>query len=691
MQLDVIRPGGALGRGFHRLKNCSQGRFAGFSFYLFAIISVVAIFIPLNPRMPNKGLDASWEFAMNEAVARHLSFGSEVLFTYGPYASIGTRSYHPATDARMMCGSVLVAVSYLTALLYLANGRKRILVILILLVFATFASAEVLLLSYALLLGASSLKYIDDPDVQRSAVRGWIRILAIVVMWATLGLLPSVKGSLLLPFAASVVFPSVLLLYRHRFWAATLLFIVPVVASLAFWCMAAQSLFDLPAFLKGTVALTSGYTEAMSTSWVVLPAVVGDVFVLLFLIASVLVTFSIARSRRISKDSRWLLAALFAVFFLVTFKHGFVKAEGVSGAFLSLAVCIIIIGLLYIDRYLVWSLSICLALTVSTSVIQDAVLRDQVHKRFGSDITASGEARRDILAFCAERALGAYARSSYQATWNTYRQAWNGLRIRMSRGERLDEQFAVAVAQIRESYPIPQLTGSADFYNYEQSVLVATKNTWNPRPVFQSYSVYTPGLVKLNEQHLRGADAPDWVMIDLQTIDGRLPSLDDGMSWPAIFDNYLFVSYNGQFVLMRRKTQIRPNGSYREILSKECKLGEANAIPGDEGPLFAEIELKPTFAGKLLIELFSPPQLQITVHLEGGQTKKYRVVSEMMHTGFLLSPLVSNTSDFGSLANQDGRINSQARVTQISIAPSYGGSAFWSGTYRLRLKKYIWQ
>ena len=672
------------------MNNSLRCKFVGIIFYLFAIISMVAIFIPLNPRMPSKGLDASWEFAMNEAVARHLSFGRDVLFTYGPYASIGTRSYHPATDIRMMYGSLLVGVSYLAALFYLSNGKKRILIVLTILILATFASEEVLLLSYALLLGVCSLKYIDEPKTQKVANHGWIRILAVVVVWATLGLLPSVKGSLLLPFAASVAFPSVLFLYRRRFREAAFLFIVPIAAALAFWCTAAQSLSDLPAFLKGTVALTSGYTEAMSTSWVVLPAAAGDAFVLLFLIASALVAFSIVRVKRVSKDSKWLLGALFAIFLLVTFKHGFVKSEGVCGAFLSLAVCIVIIGLLYLDRYLVWSLSICLALTVSTSVVQDSVLRDEVHKRFGSDITASGEARRDVLMFCAERALGAYARSSYQATWNTYRHAWDGLRTRLGQGEKLDGQFTIAVAQIRESYPIPQLAGSVDFYNYEQSVLVATKNAWNPRPVFQSYSVYTPDLIKLNEQHLRGAGAPDWVIIDLQTIDGRLPSLDDGMSWPAILDNYAFISYNGQFVLMHRKAETRPSSSYREILSKECKVGEANAIPGDEGPLFAEVDLKPTLAGKLLIELFNPPQLQIAVHFESGETKEYRVVSEMMHTGFLLSPFVSNTSDFGVLAEQNGRMTDRGRVTQIVITPSYGGSLFWSDTYKLKLKKYIW-
>src|SRR6202040_4372562 len=104
-------------------------------------------------------------------------------------------------------------------------------------------------------------------------------------------------------------------------------------------------------------------------------------------------------------------------------------------------------------------------------------------------------------------------------------------------------------------------------------------NEWNPRPIIQSYSAYTPALVRLNEQHLRGPDAPEWVLFDLQSIDGRLPSLDDGLSWPALLDNYAFTSYNGHFVLMHKKPVVHGSSNYEGVFEKTCRTGTMVTLP----------------------------------------------------------------------------------------------------------------
>jgi hypothetical protein len=104
--------------------------------------------------------------------------------------------------------------------------------------------------------------------------------------------------------------------------------------------------------------------------------------------------------------------------------------------------------------------------------------------------------------------------------------------------------------------------------------------------------------------------------------------------------------------------------------------------------LFAEVELKPTLAGRLLNTLFSPPQLQIKVGLADGSVKKFRVVSAMMKTEFLLSPMVSDTKDFAALMTKANQGAHLPRVQTISITPSYGGSLFWSKSFAITLKKY---
>ncbi len=653
-------------------------------------VTTLAVFVPISPTMPSSGIDASYSYAMNEAIARHMRIGHDILFTYGPYAAICTRSYDPATDSRMIWGSLFLGTCYLVALLFLAPGKKIYLVLFLLLFLATFGNGEVLLLSYPLLLVLCVMKesLLDEPHVAMPA--SWPKVVAVLVMWTVLGVVPLTKGSLVLPFAVTVAASSGILAVRGRMWQAVVLFLTPVISSLVFWLVGDQSLRDIPEFLHGTSLLTSGYTEAMATSWSVIPASAGGGLVLIFVAISALILFAISRSNRIPTVSGYLLGLTLFAFLLVAFKHGFVASSNLAVAFTALAAYLVLFILFSPHRYLGWCLVLTVTITTATSVIRDHELIKEVHDKFGVGTAWTGPQRRaEMLKFCMQRALPAYARSTYKRTWATYSGAWNGINLRLFHPSELNRKYSEALLDIRKEYPLAVLSGAGDIYAYDQSVLLASENKWNPRPVLQSYSAYTPELARLDEQHLRGDNSPDWIAFDLQTIGNRLPSLDDGMSWPAIFDNYSFLSADEHFVLLRRKQSTFPQSSFAEVSKQTCGIGKTIALPQVDGPLFAEIDLKPTLAGKIATTLLNPPQLSITIVLKDGTAKKFRVISEMMKTGFLISPFIADTSGFASLMRDHQAVEDAGRVQSISITPAYGGSLYWSGNYQMALRKYV--
>ena len=518
----------------------------------------------------------------------------------------------------------------------------------------------------------------------------WKAMLPATVMWAALGMLPLIKGSLLLPFAAAITLAPAFLVYCSRIKLALFCFFLPTVVSLALWMFAGQSFWDLMGFIRGNSFLTSGYSEAMSTSWSVLPAKAGNGLVLLFLLVSAAMLMSVIRSKELVTAVKVFCFPLFGIFLFVPFKHGFVGVSAISSAFASLAIFLIILQFLYSDRSLNWLLCFAILTTTATSIIRDPVLIKDVHDRFGVGGAWTGsKPRTDILKFCMQRALPAYARSTYKRTWATYSGAWNGINLRLFHPSELNRKYSEALLDIRKEYPLAVLSGAGDIYAYDQSVLLASENKWNPRPVLQSYSAYTPELARLDEQHLRGDNSPDWIAFDLQTIGNRLPSLDDGMSWPAIFDNYSFLSADEHFVLLRRKQSTFPQSSFAEVSKQTCGIGKTIALPQVDGPLFAEIDLKPTLAGKIATTLLNPPQLSITIVLKDGTAKKFRVISEMMKTGFLISPFIADTSGFASLMRDHQAVEDAGRVQSISITPAYGGSLYWSGNYQMALRKYV--
>jgi hypothetical protein len=657
-------------------------------FYIFVGVTIVSIFVPLNPRMPTSGLDASWEFAMNQAVARHMHIGRDIVFTYGPYAALITHIYDPATDRRMMLGSLILAACFGCALLFVARDRKRLPIITFLLFLAIFGNPELVLLAYAFLLVLCALVHRGQSEGRGANLTRW-QWAAVLVMWSALGLLPVTKGSLLPVYLMSVAVGALVALYRSGAKLAIVLAAIPLASAVLLWMLGGQALGDLPAYLHGVSWLTAGYTEALSTGWGVLPAVAGDSLVVAFIGLSAVACYAIGRADRLPLRPRACLIVLCVLLFFIAFKHGFLEPSGISGSFATLSTLIFILALVYPAKRFMWPLIIAVGLTAATSVLVDGDLIQQVHAKFGIGTAFSGqkETQKEILAFCIQRALPAYGRRIFVHGGETYESAFEGMLLRAHGESSLRSRFANAEDNIRRMNPVPELTGTADEYEEEESALLVSSNRWDPRPEFLSYSAYTPELAEMNEQHLRGAQAPDWILFHLESIQNRLPTLDDGMSWPALLDNYSFNANYGRFVLLRKNSALRSASSYQTIETGVYKIGEKVELPNGPGILFAQVDLKPTAAGKTMLTLLNPPQLRIVLNLANGQTRSYRTIAKMMSTGFLLSPAVSSDAEFVSLMT-GSEAAQEERVRSFSIEPTYGGSVFWSRTYELTLRQY---
>src|SRR5213594_5133281 len=91
----------------------------------FAVVTLLAVFVPFSPELPVIGNEGSWRFALNQAVGQGLVFGTDIIYTYGPYASIFTRYYHPATDWLMLGGSGFLGLCNAVLLIVLAATVHR--------------------------------------------------------------------------------------------------------------------------------------------------------------------------------------------------------------------------------------------------------------------------------------------------------------------------------------------------------------------------------------------------------------------------------------------------------------------------------------------------------------------------------------------------------------------------------------
>jgi hypothetical protein len=106
----------------------AQSRLRYFALSL-AFAGTLFVFVPFYPVFPVFSLDASWAYAMNEAVFRNMVFGRDVIFTFGPLASLSTHMYHPVTDSAMLAFTILFAPAFFAGCIVLCRGSYLILLL----------------------------------------------------------------------------------------------------------------------------------------------------------------------------------------------------------------------------------------------------------------------------------------------------------------------------------------------------------------------------------------------------------------------------------------------------------------------------------------------------------------------------------------------------------------------------------
>lgn len=627
-------------------------------FPLLLLLTSVAVFVPLLPRMPGADLDPSWAFGMNQAVAQGLVFGRDIMFTFGPYAAIYTRAYHPATDGLMLWGSLYLAMSFcLAAWLSFRDSRPLTQFLLLLALAAAIHTHDALLwysrntlllfpydalmFYYPLLVGTFVLKTADASSTPCAFTCQPWRHVILLLLALPLGLLPLIKGSAIIGCSAILMLACLFLASKRDWTGAALLCLAPLLSLAGFWVAAGQPLAALPNYFASMGPIVSGYTEAMSLDG-------RPSEVLLYIAVSLLLLATVALRWRAPALTRLLALAMLACTLFLAFKAGFVRHDSH-------------------------------AVTAGTMILFVALLTSAafMNGRGYAGLIAAALLWLTIDA----RHIPDNPANLLRNTAATYASAWNGLTTRLSSQQTLEKDFQRHAATLREALPIPPMAGTTDIYSYDQAYLLASDNTWNPRPVPQSYSVYTPTLVQANKDHLQGPGRPDNLILRIQPIDRRFPSLDDGASWPVILNGYRPSAQRNGYLFLTRIEPSQPE-RHQALSAGQYRFGEAIDLPSTSDLLFVQIDIRPTLWGRLASTLFKPGHLELDVTLEDGSSRQYRIVSGMAKTGFLLSPIVESTEDFARLyTGSPHKVDTAVRRIAVSAGQAWAWQAPFDATF----------
>jgi hypothetical protein len=590
--------------------------------------------------MPAPDLDSSWALALGYAFNHGWQFGKDIVFTYGPYGFLYGKLFDPDYYSLSLGIWLVFAATFGFAVSALLDGARPVGRLL-----------AVAALFVALRSGTWGALYFSDPffflvpltfaliafDPRRIGIRGLAP--ALLALSALAGL---IKFTYLLFGFTCVVLADLHHLRRRALPWYTVGYLLSV---LAFFALAGQKLGNFPAYLRTSLAVTAGYSEAMQKSGATVELLGFAVLALSFL----LLVLKHQRASADWKDNRWLGAIPFlawVAFFFIVFKAAFVRHDphveiGWSSAAAAIA--------LYTPR--VWWLQSLRAERAALVFLSVVAL----------GVAIARHCRNDHESF------GSFLNRNFGSGLFERIDATRKVALGQHRAQQM-QRYEAALTVIRARSPMPTTLGTVDAMPWDAAGVIANRLQYHPRPVFESFSAYNQLLMDLNRSFLRSDDAPSLIVFDVAPIDDRFPALDDGALWPELIARYdAQPPGRGPALLMRRAlprraqlTRIAPDVS--------AGWGTPVAIPPQAPLVWVMIDVQKNLLGRIVDFLFKLPVIDLSITFEDGTRARRRLVPGIARNGFLLSPVVDSANGFVRLLNRDASLlTALRRVSRIEI------------------------
>jgi len=570
-----------------------------------AIVGLAILSWPSAAGPARTGLDPSWEAALHLALQTGTNFGSDLVFTYGPFGFLAWA--WPWYGAESALSFAFIAATHLLLCAVVFIAARRVLPGWQALVYAYIAMRAVIVLEpyEALFVGVIAIAF-SILLGRRIGRQAWIVVgLGIVTGIALLG---KINVGLFVAAISAVV---ILAVARPRWPVMGGFVATAAITFLGLWLATGQRITDLVAYATGSFEIIRGYSEAMGVDrtqtddWVMLAY-----FVTILLIARM--ALGGIRDRPIAHQVGIVAVAALAGF--AFFKTGFVRG-GYGYALSAVLVAFFVLAESRTPRPLY------MAVFAAT---------------FLSLVAAVGMSPVDLVnPVPAVRAFAREAAVVFRPwTWPTAEQ-----RTR----DQLQAQYKL------EPEILTALAGSTIHVDpWETAVMAAYPALrWGPEPVFQSYSAYTSQLDELNAAALRSNDAPQRILREGQvalndssravpvTIDGRFRWFDAPAAMLETFCRYDEVAANQRWEVLAQAA--RHCGTPEPLATVTAKPGQAVAVPLDPRPdriVIVRVHgINDSLVDRVLTTVYKASEWYVTL----GGLGRYRLVPDTAQDGLLMA------------------------------------------------------
>jgi len=624
-----------------RVKVPGDKRILGTIKAILLLVVISWIVMPSVPYPSGVGLDSSWVFGVNMGHSEKMIFGRDIIFTYGPLGYLVVPTFPEAEPWAVFTfewGMALVTAYALWKLCKTAAHWTTV----------------------GLYLGVFWVASVFTFELTNERMLAAIIAIALVVAsrvdtgpWIDLGILFFCAGvALLIKFnlggiaSGVALYLGTWLLWRHRsatprIWkpAAMALIVFPVTLIGLYWILDGAP-WGIAAFLRNSAEIARGYSEGMS--WPASLGVAVDALASLFVLLLVIPLLA-SETRRVL----WAVPPVFVISFLC-FKSALVRedAHALPFQFEIAVAALLLVAFAPTPRN-----RILVGAFATASLALGIVTVKQMWPMFlPSDLDR-------LKGHAAVTNLNGYLH------WKTTVATLEAATSQALTRDQLPAEF------------LPYVTGKrVNAYPWEIAAIRANHLRWQPLPVIQAYSAYTPALDGLNAHALEDAAGPEDILLAWGTIDGRAPLYETPQSWRALLNWYdLQLTSPRVYVLGRRATP-RFGAPVPFGQAVEAHWDENIMLPAvsDDEALLMDADVGQNLKGMAKGALLRVPVTFVHVTLRSGHSVSRRVLRSNMKSGVIVSEWPRCLSDIAPMLSGGGSL-SQDRVVSISFctqAPS---------------------
>jgi len=590
-------------------------------------------------------LDGSWMRALNMAIDSGRVFGRDFIFTYGPLGFLSTRNPEYIHTGWLLAADLLIFSGFFYLVYRHLARHKGWWVLLIAATLAMRAAdyTQVLFLLFAAYVALLLLRADDSKAVPVFAGVYGVLLFFIKVNYAL------VSAGIL---AGLIIY---LALQRRR----------------EAWVLAAVSLglfiaiylcvhIDLAGYVRYSIPLIAAYDEAMYI--MIDPTQLQYKSVTAFFIFGGIVLCSYFYTRWEKRDlavSGILVVLLLSVVCFLYYRNGFTRHDaGHYQQFFSIA------PMFFVVAFYILGLSDRAFTKLATAgIIWVSFLNFAKPYASFKDVTVR-EIMQWVLPF------DYYMQLPEAPRRDVYPEANFPTRRNAAIGKTTIDILPNEIAYL-------QLSG----YNY------------CPRPVPQSYTVYSGALDSVNARFYAGPRRPGIVLIKNGGIDNRYYAWDESLTKAALHLNYALtdtfcsctVANKNDLFLLRAVKGKNKLPQFDKIREMDAHLNDTVRVPAETNgqPLYVAVDVDYTTKGLVSKILYQPLKCYITLFTDDGQLLAYRLIRPMARQPMLISRLIENDADLANFLY--GNIMKNKKITAFVIhTPSHGTKE----VYRVRFYRF---